>query len=339
MARLGVEPDPSARRALLLALAGYPAEQLAAESHASVLEAADRMYRNDPDSGIHSAARCLLLRWGGSDRVRALDEELKTEGLRENRAWYVNPKGHTMIVVGQKPLMPGGGFTGGGDRPFAIASHEVTVEQFKRFDEDHVFQNVISPTPDSPANIVTWYDAAAYCRWLSEREQLPENEMCYPPVEKIRSGMTLPRDYLERTGYRLPTKAEWAEACGAGARTKRFYGESDALMPWYAWTSETSISRMRPVGLLLPNDLGLFDMMGNANEWCQDGLTGSRDLGVDVDPLAPRPVLENQRRILKGGSITSRASSMYTAAHDAALPTILFNTVGFRVARTVRPQP
>ena len=60
-----------------------------------------------------------------------------------------------------------------------------------------------SPEPGCPMNLVTWYDAAAYCRWLSEQEKVPPQEMCYPPVSDIRDGMRLPADYLQRTGYRL----------------------------------------------------------------------------------------------------------------------------------------
>jgi formylglycine-generating enzyme required for sulfatase activity len=112
-------------------------------------------------------------------------------------------------------------------------------------------------------------------------------------------------------------------------------------MPWYAWSRENAVVRsttedpfvrFQPVGLLLPNDLGLFDTMGNAQEWCQDGI--ERDLGPGIDLLEARPILANQRRRLKGGAVTNTASAFTTEAKGAELPAIVANTFGFRVART-----
>src|SRR5262249_44964806 len=154
---------------------------------------------------------------------RLIDRELTAEAPRADRNWYVNREGHTMVVVASHP-----GLT----RTFVIGSQEVTIAQFLNFRDDHKTHPPYSHRDDCPVGIVTWYDAAAYCRWISEQEQIPENEMCYPPLREIKDGMVPFPNYLERTGYRLPTEDEWNEACAAGARTKRFFGESPALMPW-----------------------------------------------------------------------------------------------------------
>jgi hypothetical protein len=331
VARLRVEPDVSVRRALLLALAGYKPEELGGELQLWLVEQAVRLYRDDPDSGIHAAARCLLLRLAG-DRIAEIDRGLESEEPRANRDWYINPEGHTMVVV-----MPWSGAA----RRFAIASHEVTIAQFRRFREDHKPYEPYSYRPDCPVGIVTWYAAAAYCRWLSEQEHIPEDQMCYPPIDEIKEGMVPYPNYLERTGYRLPTEDEWSEACGARATTRRFFGNSVTLMRWYAWSRENAdahpstedpLVRFQPVGRLLPNDLGLFDTLGNAMEWCQDGLGG--DLGPGVDPLEARSILANQRRRVKGGAVTNVPSAFATNVRAAELPTIVANTFGFRVART-----
>ncbi|MEZ6117234.1 MAG: SUMF1/EgtB/PvdO family nonheme iron enzyme [Pirellulaceae bacterium] len=69
------------------------------------------------------------------------------------------------------------------------------------------YNSQYSPDAHCPMNNVTFFDAAAYCRWLSEQAGIPEDEMCYPPIEQIGPGMSLPDNWLERSGYRLPTEA------------------------------------------------------------------------------------------------------------------------------------
>ena len=83
--------------------------------------------------------------------------------------------------------------------------------------------------------------------------------------------MRLAPGYLKKRGYRLPTEAEWEYACRAGAVTRRYYGDADELLKEYAWYSKTTNDEgVRAGGLLKPNDLGLFDLYGNALEWTQD---------------------------------------------------------------------
>ena len=78
-------------------------------------------------------------------------------------------------------------------------------------------------------------------------------------------------NHLQRTGYRLATAAEWEYACRAGATTGYSFGERwEDLLGKYCWHSENSKSKSHPVGQLKPNDLGLFDLHGNAWEWCDD---------------------------------------------------------------------
>src|SRR5581483_4026635 len=99
-----------------------------------------QLYRNDPDSGIHGASEWLLRQWQFDEELKKTDEELATGKVEGQRHWYVNRQGQTMMVVAKS-----GEFWVGRnrqmwiDRSFALASKEVTVEQFLRFRMNHPF--------------------------------------------------------------------------------------------------------------------------------------------------------------------------------------------------------
>ena len=127
-------------------------------------------------------------------------------------------------------------------------------------------------------------------------------------------------DCLSRTGYRLPTETEWEEACRAGANTCRHYGTDDELLGDYAWYGDNSRGRTWPVGSKKPNDFGLFDMLGNASEWCQD---------------AP-PMTASGNGFLRGGTYASGAAHVHSAARDEFPRQFRTSFAGLRVARTCR---
>ena len=69
-------------------------------------------------------------------------------------------------------------------------------------------------------------------------------------------------------GYRLPTEAEWEYACRAGSTAKYCFGDNENDLPQYAWLKPHSLGKTHPVGQMQPNRWGLYDMHGNAWQWC-----------------------------------------------------------------------
>jgi formylglycine-generating enzyme required for sulfatase activity len=370
--RLGQEKEVSTRRALILALGAHRAEQVPLVLRHRLVEKLLSWYRDDPDAGIHGAIDWLLrhgkegpvdrpLDWGQAMTLQKIDEELASRPQAGKR-WYVNSQGQTLTVVdSQEPVLMGSPAEEKGrdsneelhwrriGRRYAIATKPVTVAQFERFlkahpEVDHTFTKEYSPEADCPVNTVTWHEAAQYCRWLSEQEAIPEDQMVYPGVaeiEKCKKGGTvvrLPANHLKRRGYRLPTEAEWECACRAGACTSRYYGSSPALLTRYAWHSRNAEDQTWPVGQKRPNDLGLFDMHGNIWQWCQES-GGPYPSGT---PNKPAPDEEDT------GDVTARAAGILRGASYRNAPLVVrsgyrnlkfkpgqrLNSFGFRLART-----
>jgi formylglycine-generating enzyme required for sulfatase activity len=222
---------------------------------------------------------------------------------------------------------------------YAIAAKEVTIEQFRRFRPKHRYFEQWAPTSDYPVHQVTWYDAAAYCNSLSKAEGIPEEQWCYVPAAGdkapfYKEGMQQAPDYLSRSGYRLPQEAEWEYACRAGALTSRYYGETEELLDRYARCVTTSPTRgMLPCGSLKPNDLGLFDMLGNAREWCQEGI---RPLQAGEDVEDKNDIKDTYGRALRGGSFLHIAGHVRSAHRTWDRPNYRSDNYGFRPARTIR---
>ena len=224
------------------------------------------------------------------------------------------------------------------------------MEQFQRFLEragagvdryqlSPSFLNKYSPDSNGPWSTLDWYMAAHYCNWLSEQEGLPKEEWCYVPNQAgaYAEGMTIPADVLERTGYRLPTEAEWEYACRSGTVTSYYYGLSIELLGNYAWYQANSKEHAWSCGSLLPNDLGLFDMLGNEFEWVQDSaervLRKKTEMASDVIAM-PETVIEKNTRALRGGSFFYAPPVLRSALRVGTSPGARIANYGFRISRT-----
>jgi formylglycine-generating enzyme required for sulfatase activity len=240
------------------------------------------------------------------------------------------------------------------DRGFAIAAKEVTRAQYEQFLKANPNVFTVSaeekaryfPDPEGPHGAITWYEAAAYCNWLSGLEGLPRSQWCYEPdqVDKFMEGMKPTLDYLSRIGYRLPSEAEWEYACRSGAATSRYYGDTDRLLDSYGYFQRNASERPWPVGSLKPNDLGLFDMLGNVMEWCHGRSfkypAGKGEDFPDADDFAEdfpdADVVSNQyRRVLRGGTFDSRSGQVRCALRFIHWPSDRLYRAGIRAARTL----
>jgi eukaryotic-like serine/threonine-protein kinase len=329
--QLAKESDVSIRRALLLSLGEFTFEQIPQEERELHSPGVIQRYREDPDPGIHAAAEWLLRRWEEGKKVQEITEAWAKDGARRDTRlaplrpglldgkappqWYVNGEGLTMVVL---PSLRGIFKMGspqseeGRDdherqrgidlrHSFALAATEITLAQFRRFKPMHNNRMKYTPSDDCPVTDVSWQDAVDYCKWLSKREGIALNDP---------------------TGYRLPSEIEWEYACRAGAVTSRYFGESDDVLHKYAWYTRNSQDKgLHPVGRFKPNDFGLFDMLGNAMEWCLEKVAVS-------DPKLPH-------RVLRGGSFDRQPENVRCAWRFWYPPTDRNVQIGFRPARTM----
>jgi serine/threonine protein kinase/formylglycine-generating enzyme required for sulfatase activity len=345
------EKDVAVRRALLLSLGQFGPAALPAVERKNLLPQLLRLYQDDPDPGIHGAAEWLVRLWGHGGELRPIDRRLRTGKPVGERGWYVNGQGLTMVIV----PTPGEFVTGEQDprfkytgeeqrrrrisRTFAIASKEVTVEQFLAYRRSHQHLKMRTPSTDCPVDNVTWYDAAGYCNWLSEKEGVPQGQWCYVPNKegKYAKAMRLAPDYLHRTGYRLPTEAEWEYACRAGAATRFAFGEPEELLGRYAWFTGNNTGTSHPVGMLKPNDLGLFDMHGNVWEWCLNRkvIHGAvKDNAAAEDGEDESDIKDNEARTMRGGGFDGFPAVLRTAFRGQDGPSGGGFGTGFRPARS-----
>ncbi len=202
---------------------------------------------------------------------------------------------------------------------FLMSRYEITNGQFNDIIRSNMPYFKGLSQDDLPAEHVTWWKAIEYCNALSKKEG-------FQPCYDLSSGAC---DYT-RNGFRLPTEAEWEYACRAGTETKYYTGNLETDLNQAGWYFSNSGNKAHPVGGKKPNPWGLYDMHGNAWEWCNDWYGDYHAMDNYIDPKGPKIGFS---RIVRGGGWWSGASACRSAARGFFQSSISPGDFGFRVVR------
>jgi formylglycine-generating enzyme required for sulfatase activity len=198
-----------------------------------------------------------------------------------------------------------------------------------------------------PVDSETWYDALLYCNKKSQKDGL---EPAYSYGAVTLSGMSASNIEgvavdLKKSGYRLPTNAEYEYAERADTTGLYFFSPTKTanitdLGAVYAWYSVNSKGVTQPVGGLKPNPWGLYDIVGNLFEWENDW-EGPYVTTPEVDPVGPSQGTGcggfsiGIEKMAKGGSWhTDVATHMRIGYHFKWKPASVHPELGFRCVAT-----
>jgi predicted Zn finger-like uncharacterized protein len=195
--------------------------------------------------------------------------------------------------------------------PYYIGETVVTQGHWKTVmgTEPWMGKGFIQENSSFPATYVSWADAVAYCKRLSD---------------------------LEGQTYRLPTEAEWEYACRGGTKTKYSFGDNALELQKYGWFNDNALAKREEyaheVKQKVANPFGLYDMHGNVWEWCSDRFQCYK---VNGKPVAIETKFKSSR-VLRGGCWTSRASLCRSSQRNWSDSSRRIYIVGFRIVFDLR---
>ena len=260
--------------------------------------------------------------------IRFIASSLESEVTSRAKETPIKNKSIDQYMPDRMVEIPPAKFTMGDDKsgrveveinhPFLMDKYPVTQD---------LYQEVMGMNPsyfsgeDLPVEYVNWFDAIEFCNKLSEQTGL---ERVYEGNDK-----NVEINY-EKSGYRLPTEAEWEYAC-CGGTTDELYGNLDNI----AWYMKNSKNHTQGVGLTEAHEFGLYDMLGNVGEWCNDWYDKEYPKNPQKDPKGPKDRFE---RLLRGGSWSSFANNIRSAYRQRKDPYTRENNVGIRLVRSLNQQ-
>ena len=160
-----------------------------------------------------------------------------------------------------------------------------------------------------PVSAVSWDDADAYCKWLSQ--ELGES-------------------------IRLPTEAEFEFAARGGSVSKSAKFSGSDYIDDVAWFGGNARGRPHEVGSRMPNELGLYDMTGNVWEWCEDWYHSTYD-GAPADGSAWNTEdPQSPYHVVRCGAWDCSADNCRITVRNAGNPAGWVNFAGFRLAKDIK---
>jgi formylglycine-generating enzyme len=179
-----------------------------------------------------------------------------------------------------------------------------------------------------PVEQVSWFDAAVFCNALSEKtsktpyyyhdaafsKPFGKENNNYALLENVNKDTPI-YFHQKANGYRLPSEAEWEYAARGGNKSHDFEFSGSENLDVVGWYRMNSHQETKPVGLKMPNELGIFDMSGNVWEWCEDWYSDNRSY-----------------RVFRGGSWFRNSVSCRTSNRNSYSPERRSSRIGFRLS-------